>query len=67
MIHNGRPVFYFPSSAVYIAASTFAPLAHGYSNSYSYSIYYIRPKWQTEHDLVPSLKYYQLRILPSNR
>ena len=57
---------YFRSSAVYIAASTFAPLVH-ILKATAIVIYYIRSKWQVEPELILSLKYYQLRILASNQ
>ena len=68
MIHLGTPVFHFRSSAVYITASTFAPLAQILrATAIALKvIYYIRSKWQVEPKLLLSLKYYRLRILASN-
>ena len=64
MIHSGPP-----ESAVSIAASTFAPLAPILKATAIVSkvIDYIRSKLQVEPKLILSLKYYQLRILASNR
>ena len=69
MIHSGLPVFHFRLSAVYIAARTFANLAHILKATAIFFevIYYIRSKWQVEPEINLSLKYYQLRILASNR
>ena len=69
MIHSGLPVFHFRSSAVYIAASTLAHmLVHILATAIFFKVqFYITSKWQVEPELILSLKYYQLRVLASNR
>ena len=68
MIHSGLPVFNFRLSAVYIVASTFANLAHILKATAIFlEVIYYRSKWQVEPEINLSLKYYQLRILASNR
>ena len=66
MIPSGRPVFHFRSRAVYIAACTFEPLANVLKAAAIVLkvIFYITSKCQVEPKL---LKYYQLRVLASNR
>ena len=65
MINSGPLVFHFWSRAVYIAASTFAPLAHILKATAIVLkvLFYIRSK---RAELILSLKFYQRRILASN-
>ena len=72
MIHSGPPVFHFRSGAVYTAASTFTPLAHILKATVIFfvviksSTVELLSRAQVEPQIL-SLKYYQLRILASNR
>ena len=65
MIHSGPSVFHFQSSAVCIAASTFAPLAQILKATAIVVevIYHMRSKWQVEPELTLTLNYNRLRIL----